>query len=889
MSAKNLDGIFKPRSIALVGASETKGKLGNILLRNLIDGGYKGSVYAVNPKYKTINGQKSFKTVIDIDDEVDLAVIVTPIESVPEIMRDSAKKKILGAIIISAGGKEVGERGKAVEGRILKEAAKGGIRIIGPNTLGIIHPSHSLNASFAHRMALPGSLAFISQSGALCTAVLDMSCKENIGFSHFISIGSMADVDFGDLIDYLGSSEEVSSIILYIESLTNAKKFMSAARAVSRIKPIIALKSGRSQAGAEAAASHTGAMAGEDDVYEAAFRRAGILRVRTMYELFNCAEALGKQRRPRGPRLGIVTNAGGPGVMAADKLAELGHEPAPLSDKTINLLNSVLPPHWSKRNPVDIIGDATPERYLDAVRICLDSDDIDGLIVILTPQAVTGATVVARRVSKLRTDRLKPIFAVWMGGDEVEAGISVLNKAGIPTYRSPEEAVNIFLLMYSYGYNLKLLQETPRELHSELNLNREKTREIMKKCLVRSSNVLSETESKELLESYGIPVNRTFISKSPEQAVELATEIGFPVVLKIYSPDITHKTDAGGVILDINSAEDVAVAFNKIIENAKNYDPKARIAGVTIQRMIKKTGYEIILGSKSDQLFGPVILFGMGGTMTEVIGDKAIGLPPLNTTLAKRLIERTKVSKVLGGFRNKPPVNEEFLEEILVRLSHLVTDFPEIREIDINPLLVNEKDIVALDARIVVKPSKLKSPKHMVIAPYPQRYEARWKTTDGIPILLRPIRPEDEGMMLDLFNAFSERTMLFRFFQVLKSMPHEQIVRYTQIDYDREMAIVAVGNEHNKERIFGVGRLNYYPNLETSEFSVVVGDPWQRKGLGTKLLNLCIEIAKERRISQLWGDIMAGNEGMIRLCKRLGFKISWHHEEGIARAYMDFN
>ncbi len=888
MSAKNLDGIFKPRSIALVGASETKGKLGNILLRNLVDGGYKGPVYPVNPKYKTIDGRKSFRTVMDIDGVVDLAVIATPIETVPEIMQDCARKGILGAIIISAGGREIGGRGEAIEERILKESAKSGIRIIGPNTLGIIHPSHALNASFSHRMALQGSLAFISQSGALCTAILDMSCKENIGFSHFISIGSMADVDFGDLIDYLGGSEEVSSIILYVESLTNAKKFMSAARAVSRIKPIIALKSGRSRAGAKAAASHTGAMAGEDDVYEAAFRRAGILRVRTIYELFNCAEALGKQRRPRGSRLGIVTNAGGPGVMAADKLDELGHEPATLSERTISLLNSVLPSHWSKRNPVDIIGDATPERYIDAVRICLDTDDVDGLLVILTPQAVTSATEVARRVSELPTDRLKPIFAVWMGGEEVEPGISILNKAGIPTYRSPEEAVNIFLLMHSYSYNLRLLQETPRELHSELSLNREKAREIIRKCLGRAPNALSEPESKELLESYGIPVNRTLISKSPEQAVEIATEIGFPVVLKIYSPDITHKTDAGGVILDINSAKDVKVAFDKIIENAKGYDPQARIAGVTVQRMIKRSGYEIILGSKYDELFGPVILFGMGGTMTEVIGDKAIGLPPLNTTLAKRLTERTKVSKVLGGFRNKPPVNKEFLEEILVRLSHLVTDFPEIREIDINPLLVNEKDVIGLDARVVLKRTKLRSPNHMAIAPYPRRYETQWKTSDGTQLLLRPIRPEDEGMMLDLFNTFSERTMLFRFFQILKSMPHEQIVRYTQIDYDREMAIVAVGSEHDKERIFGVGRLNYYPNLETSEFSVVVGDPWQRRGLGTKLLNLCIEIAKERRVSQLWGDIMAENEGMIRLCKRLGFKIDWRNEEGIARAHMDF-
>jgi len=889
MSTRNLDKIFKPQSIALIGASKTEGKLGNILFRNLIEGGFKGPIFPVNPKYRTVNGKDSFNSVIEIKDEVDLAIIVTPIEVVPEVIKECGRKKILGTIIISAGGKEIGEQGKIIEEKILLEAAQGDIRIIGPNCLGIIHPSLNLNASFSHRMALSGNLAFISQSGALCTAILDRSLKENIGFSHFISIGSMADVDFGDLIDYLGGCEEVTSIILYIESLTNTKKFMSAARAVSRVKPIIALKAGRSQAGAQAAASHTGAMAGEDEVYDAAFKRAGVVRVLTINELFNCAESLAKQPRPRGPRLGIVTNAGGPGVMAADKLEEFGHEPAILSEKTIERLNSVLPPHWSKRNPVDIIGDATPGRYLDAVSICLNTNEIDGLLVILTPQAVTNPTDVASRISESAKGQLKPIFAVWMGGEEVEEGISVLNKAGIPTYDTPEDAVNIFMRMYSYSYNLKLLQETPRELHTELNLNREKVQKTIKKSLCNKVNLLSEVESKELLENYGIPINRTLISNSPEQAAELATDIGFPAVLKIHSPDITHKTDAGGVILDLNSKKEIEVAFKKIVENARAYNPKARIDGVTVQRMIKEMGYEIILGSKYDSLFGPVILFGMGGIMTEVIGDKAIGIPPFNSTLAKRLMEETKVYKLISGFRNRPPVNLDLLEEILVRLSHLVTDFPEITEIDINPLYVNENSIFALDARVIIKPSNIRSPEHMVICPYPHRYETHWKTKDGIPILFRPIKPEDEGMMLELFNTFSKRTIQFRFFELLKSMPHEQIVRYTQIDYDRKMALVAVERARGKERILGVGRLNYYPNLETSEFSVVVGDPWQRKGLGAKLLKLCIEIAKEKGIWQLWGDIMAENEGMIRLCKRLGFKIDWQYEDGIGRAYMDFN
>lgn len=889
MSIRNLDRIFNPKSIALIGASDTVGKLGYTLFRNLTRCGFKGPVYPVNPKYKTVQGKKAFKSVTDIREEVDLAVIVTPLEVVPEVISGCAKKGILGAIIISAGGKETGERGRELEGRILKEAKEAGVRIIGPNCLGVIRPSIGLNATFSSRMALPGQLAFISQSGALCTAILDRSFRERIGFSYFISIGSMADVDFGDLIDYLGGSEEVTSIILYIESLTNLRKFMSAARAVSRIKPIIAVKAGRSQSGAQAASSHTGAMAGEDDVYDAAFKRAGIIRVRTIRDLFNCAESLAKQPRPNGPRLGIVTNAGGPGVIAADALEDWGYRPAVLSDQTIERLNSFLPPHWSRGNPVDIIGDATPERYQNAIRSLLETDEIDGLLVILTPQAITSPTDVARVISQLAfsNKRHMPIFAVWMGGEEVEEGISILNGAGIPTYSTPEEAVSTFMYMYSYSYNLRLLQETPRELHVELNLDRERAGGIIKAFLDKTQSLLPETESKELLGSYGIPVNRTLVASSPEQAAGLAEEIGFPVVLKVHSPDITHKTEAGGVILDLTSKEEVESAYKKIVENARNYNPEARIFGVTVQRMVKERGYEVIIGSKQDPLFGPVILFGMGGIIAEVIRDKAVGLPPLNTTLARRLMEETKVYKLLRGFRNRPPVNLEYMEEILVRLSHLVTDFPEIVEIDINPLLASEKGILALDARIIVRPTTVRSPDHMVLSPYPHRYETHWTLSDGTPVLLRPIKPEDEGMMRELFSTFSQRTILFRFFQVLKSMPHEQITRYTQIDYDREMAIVAVEEAPEKERILGVGRLIYCPNLEAFEFAVVVGDPWQGKGLGTRLLETCISIAREKGGKFLWGDIMAENERMIKLCKELGFQIVWNYREGVARAVME--
>lgn len=886
MSIRYLDRIFKPRSITLIGASNKRNKLGNIILRNLIEEGFKGSVYPVNPKHKNIEGLDTYASVCEITEQIDLAIIVTPLATVPEVIKECADKNIRGVIIISAGGKETGGEGEKIEEQILEEAGKGDIRIIGPNCLGVIVPSIKLNASFAGRSALPGNLAFISQSGALCTAILDMSYRENIGFSHFISVGSMSDVDFGDLIDYLGNRKEVSSIILYIESLTNPKKFISAARAVSRVKPIIALKSGKSSAGSAAAASHTGAMAGEDDVYDAVFKRAGILRVNTINELFYCAEALAKQPMPDGPSLCVITNAGGPGVMAADKLEELGYPPVKLSNNTINALGSFLPANWSRGNPVDIIGDATPGRYEKAFKVCIEADEVDGVIIILTPQAMTKPAKVARSIVKACSAADKPVFAVWMGGDDVKNGITVLNRAGIPTFRFPEEAVSTFISMYLYKYNLELLQETPAELHSELDINSKSAAGIINKALSDNNGViLDETESKKLLKHYGIPVNRTRIARSAAESAEIAEKTGFPVVLKVHSPDITHKSDAGGVILELNNKSDVKKAFRQIITNAREYDDKAEVRGVTVQRMIKD-GTEIILGSKSDRLFGPVIMFGAGGILAEIIKDRAIGIPPLNSTLTRRMMEATKVFRILRGFRNMAPVNLRKTEEIIIRLSHLVADFPEIKEIDINPLLASENDIIAVDARVVLQRTDVVPPSHLAIAPYPKKYEKRWRMKNKQYVLLRPIKPEDENMMKELFKTFSERTILFRFFEVIRSMPHDHLVRYTQIDYDREMAIVATGKEKGRKRIFGVGRLNYYPNLESLEFSVVVGDPWQRQGLGAKLLNTCIEIARERGVNELWGEVMPENLGMLNLCRKCGFDIEKNEETGLMKAFM---
>lgn len=884
MSAKNLDKILNPESIAVVGASNNEGSLGYIIFRNLLKGGFKGPIYPVNPKYKTVLGRDSYRSVADIEGTVDLAVVVTPIDVVPMVIRECARKGILGVVVISAGGKETGEKGKRIEEQILSEAKEAGIRIIGPNCLGVIRPSIGLNASFSHRMALLGGLAFISQSGALLTAILDKSFKEGIGFSYLISLGSMADVDFGDVIDYLSVAEDVTSIILYIESLTNARKFMSAARSVAQIKPVVVVKSGRSQSGAQAAASHTGAMAGEDDVYSAAFKRAGIVRVKTIKELFDCAEALAKQPRPRGPRLCIVTNAGGPGVIAADALEDWGYKPAELSEDTIKKLGSVLPPHWSRRNPVDILGDATPKRYRDAVSVCVESGEIDGLVVMLTPQAVTSPTDVARVISEMASKgKISiPIFAVWMGGPEVEEGITLLNKANIPTYETPEEAVNTFVYMYHHTHNLKLLEEAPRELHMELGLNRERVRGIIGEYLADGKPVvLSEFVSKEILESYGIPVNKTLVATSPEEAASVARKLGFPVVLKVYSPDITHKTEAGGVVLNLSSEQEVIAAYKSIVQNARRYKPEAEILGVTVQGMIKEQGYEVILGSKQDPIFGPVILFGMGGIMTEIIKDRAIALPPLNSTLARRLMEETKVYKLLKGFRNRPPVNLKLLEEILIRFSHLVSDFPEISEVDINPLFAGEKRIVALDARVLLRPTKVRSPEHMVISPYPYRYETHLRLHDGTPVFIRPVRPGDENLLGEFIAGLSSLGEASGFVKLLNP------ARYTQVDYDRDMVVVALKEEQGRSIIVGLGRVVFYPNLDRAELSIAVGKPWRKKGLEEKLINMCIELAKEKGFRLLVSEFEDDFE-LEKLYRESGFKVVSTQKKGIKKAVIEF-
>lgn len=881
-----LDYFFKPGAIAIVGASSREGSIGFTLLSNLTKDGFTGPLYPINPKHDEILGHKAYPSVSAVGSPIDLAIIAVPIQEVPAVMKECGQAKVKGAIIISAGGKEVGEEGTRIEAQIAEEARRGGIRYLGPNCMGILSPVNNLNASFAAHSAEPGSLALLSQSGAICTAILDRAATEKVGFSHFVSVGSMADLDFADMIDYLGNDRHARSIIIYMENMTNHRKFMSAARSVSRVKPIIVVKSGRSEAAAKAAASHTGSLAGRDDAYNAAFRRAGIIRVDTISQLFSCAQALGKMQRPTGANLAFITNAGGPGVMAVDALSNWGYEPARLGPETFQKLDEFLPDFWSRGNPIDILGDAPPERYVQAVRICLAARELSGLIVVLTPQSMTDPTGVAKALADEIKNRSKPFMAVWMGARDVEAGIRVLNEAGIPTFATPEQAVDTFMHMYSYTRNLELLQETPPSFPHEIQVNTRQARIFITECIRRGQRILTEVESKAILSAYGIPVNRTVAASSSQAAAEAAKNMGFPVVVKIFSPDITHKSDVDGVRLNLTSEREVAAAFDEITSRAAAIKPEARITGVTVQSQVKKSEIELIVGSKRDPQFGPLLLFGMGGVLTEVFKDSAVSLPPLNLLLARRLMERTRVYRLLQGYRNIPAANVELTAEFLVRVSQLVSDFPEIVELDLNPVVISNGRPVAIDARIVVEASDIVAPRHLIISPYPNQYESEWMLEDGTPVLIRPMKPEDESLVKDLLDNCSPRTIYFRYFAVVKNWPHESLVRFTQYDYDREIGIAAIGLPPGPPTMMGVGRLVMPPERPDAEFAVIVADPWQGKGLGEKLIERVIEIARENGVQTLVGDVLPENEKMLSLVKKIGFKLL-RLEEGTCKVELD--
>ena len=873
MGLYNLDKIFKPTSVSVVGASETRGTIGRAVMENLIRGGYEGQIIPVNPKYSKVVGINCFKSLSQVGQDIDLAVIATPISTVPKIVRECVDAGVGGAVIFSAGGREIGDEGRALENEIENEALKGGLRILGPNCMGIICPKWKLNASFAAHMAPEGKMAFISQSGAICSAMLDLSLKKKMGFRYFVSIGSMLDVDFGDLIDYLGHDPEVTSILLYMESLTEARKFMSAAREVSRIKPIVVLKAGKSKSGATAAASHTGALAGENRVYEAAFTRAGLARVRNLEDFFDCAELLAKQSPPTGRRLVVVTNSGGPGVMAADAIEESGLELSPLSEKTTERLNEILPPFWSHGNPIDILGDATAERYGQVTNCCFEAESVDGMLVIVNAQAMTDPTEVAETLSKDLKGKPYPVFAAMMGGLDVEKGRNILNDAGIPTYGTPERAVRSFEVLYDYARNLELLQEIPSR-YGDVAKQEADARALIDRALAGKNAFLEEAESKRLLACYGIPVNRTEVAESLDEALRLAADMGYPLVMKILSPDIVHKTEARGIRTDLKNEQEVRDAYDQVMNAARSYNPDAEIRGVTLQPMVQKAGLELLIGAKRDELFGPVILFGMGGVFAEVIGDRNIGLVPLNPTLARRLIEKTKAYKILKGYRNMPGADMGLMERLLICLSHLLVDFPEIAELDMNPVLVKDGRPIAVDARVLVRKAEVSTPHHLAISAYPEQYESQETTTHGLRIFVRPIKPEDAPLLMELFGNLSPESRYRRFFTPMKSLSRDFLVRFTQIDYDRHIGLVALGGEGDEEKMLGVARVIMGPDRKNAEFSVAVGDKWQGQGVGRRLLERCLDAGRDYGVETVRGYVLAENKQMLNLGRELGFEIS---------------
>jgi acetyltransferase len=877
MATQNLAKIFRPRSVAVVGATAKPGSVGRTVLLNLKQCGFPGKVYPVNPKHDSVLDLPAYPSVAQIPDPPDLAIIATPAVTVPSVVRECGEAGIHGLIILSAGFREVGSAGQIAEAQLAVEAAKfPQMRIVGPNCLGVLVPGSRLNASFAATMPQLGRVAFISQSGALCTSILDWSLSENIGFSYFVSIGNALDVKVGDLIDYLDEDPTTDSIVLYVESVTEARRFMSAARAFTRSKPIVVYKAGRFAQSAHAAASHTGAMAGVDAVYDAAFQRAGMVRVYQAEDMFDCAELLARHCLPAGPRLAMLTNAGGPGVMATDELLERRGVLAELTSETIKSLDAKLPPHWSHGNPVDVLGDAGPDRFAESLKMVLSDPNVDAVLAILTPQAMTDPTATAELVAEIASHSSKPVLAAWMGGRSVAAGRELLNRAGVATYDSPDRAVRAFMYLVSYRRNREILYETPRQMPLDESINPKLARDQVAELVGQQRETLTEVESKALLSAYGIPTTVPLPAYTPSDAVNIAHQIGYPVVMKIYSPQILHKTEVRGVAVGVSSDEEVRHRFEEMVERASRLRPDADVRGVTIQPMVSSPeGVELIVGAKQDPVFGAVIMVGAGGITAEVLKDRALQLPPLDERLARRMIESLQIRPLLEGFRGRSPVDLEKLVAVLMRASYLVADNPEIAELDVNPLLATPDGVTALDARVVLDRKAFAEPprpySHLAIRPYPDEYVRSVTLRDETEILFRPIQPEDEPMWHEMLAQCSQRSLWQRFRYLFKETTHEMATRFCFVDYDRTMAIVAEIGQGSERKLVGVGRLVADADHRSAEYAVLVADTWQGRGLGNLLTDYCLEICRTWGINRVVAETTTDNNSMRKILKRRGF------------------
>lgn len=873
--AHYLSKFFQPNSIAVIGASDKPNAIGMKVFKNLLEGKFIGKLYAVNPKHTNVQNQPCFSSVKKINENIDLAIITTPNSIVEKILKECGEKNIQAAVIISSGFSEAGKEGKELELNILKIAQQNHIRLIGPNCLGIMRPHIKMNATFDNNFSPPDGIALVSQSGAISAAILDWAVNKKIGFSSLISLGNGADVDFGDVLDYLATDKETQSILLYIEGVKNARRFISGLRAAARTKPVIAIKGGINQQGSRAALSHTGAIIGNDDVFDAALKRAGVVRVETIDELFSAAEILSSRHyQVKGNRLIIITNGGGAGVMAADHASKLNVSLPDLSQETIENLNNVLPAQWSHHNPVDIIGDATPERYHAALDIC-SKEAVDGILSILVPVAMSHPTKVAKQIIKDSEYSDKLILACWMGEKQVRSSWKLFEKHKIPFFDTPEKAISAFSYLADYYYNQQLLIQIPKPFSPQPKPDIAAAQLMIESVLNENRNILTTTESKIILKAFLIPISEVREAKTKDEAISIARSIGFPLVMKINSPHISHKQEAHGVALNITNEQTVQETFDKLIDSAKQTFPNAHILGVTLEPMIKSySDRELMIGVINDKVFGPVISFGAGGTFVEINKDRALALPPLNKFLAERLIARTKIAKALGKFRNMPAANVDVIINILLRVSEMICALPHIQEMDINPLIVNEKMAIAVDARMVVqKPSSSIPYYHMAIHPYPDYLISSFEI-ENKQITLRPIRPEDAELEQAFISELSNQSKYFRFMETIKELSPMMLIRFTQIDYDKEMAIVASRTDEEKEIIIGIARYVINPDSETAEFAIVIADAWHNKGTGSKLLASLISIAKDKGIKSIEGVVLSSNTGMLELARHHGFNIS---------------
>lgn len=876
MRLSDIDQLFTPGAVAVFGASDNEGSIGGMVFRNILAGGYKGQCYPINPKYDQVSGKPCYSSLNELDKQIDLALIATPAECVPAILDQCGSYGVKAAVVHSAGFGEHGERGKALQEKMVEAARRNRIRVLGPNCLGVMRPQHGLNASVGQELPRRGNVALVSQSGAICTAMIDWSERRRVGFSAVVSLGAAADVDFGDILDYLALDTQTQCILLYVEGVRNARHFMSGLRAAARLKPVIVVKAGRHPAGTRAIKSHTGGFVGSPDVFRAVTDRAGVVQVANLDQLFAAAQVFGTRRRLNGDRIAIITNGGGPGVLAADRTVELGLTLAQFSDSTRQTLEQALPDYWSHGNPIDIIGDAPPDRYRQALDACLADPEVDGVLCILAPLIFGDPVATARHVIEASKGSRKPVLACWMGGSYVGEAQALLSEHDVPHFDSPEAAVEAFSFLAVHQRNQKLLMQSPSPLSYEDPPDVEGARLIIEGVMAEGRKVLGTIEAKAILSAFRIPTMQAILSRTPNEALMAAEALGFPVVMKINSPDLEHKTDVDGVKLNIDDAQSVRRTFTEILERAKRLRPEARLEGITVEHMVStRSARELMIGVFRDKIFGPVIIFGAGGTKVEVLGDRALGLPPLNAFIIETMIDHTRIARLMGAFQHMPPMNRVALARILQRVSEMVCELPEIISMDINPLIGNDKEVIAVDVRINVdyRPPQQPTYGHMAIHPYPSHLIERVQLPDGKDLVIRPIRPEDAEMEQDFVRGLSEQTKYFRFMQAIKELTPEMLVRFTQIDYDREMALIGVVEHDGTEVEVGVARYMARPGGEACEFAIVVSDTWRNLGIGARLMRSLMQNARSRGFRIMDGEVLTANTRMLALVKSLGFRI----------------